>query len=69
MAKLKWLSGSMAEINETFGSAQCLTNLEVDKERQIVHILQDEDHVALTQSEAKALVSYLNSVIPSMKEI
>jgi hypothetical protein len=70
MSNLKWDgNGSGAEIIDySTSGTRWNTYLEVDEFKNVVHIRQDEDHIALTKREAEALVSYLNCVILTMKD-
>ncbi|WKV23449.1 hypothetical protein SEA1_gp0101 [Salmonella phage SEA1] len=73
MAKLIWEGvGYGAKIEEDIpGSNQkWYTELDVISNQSHVSIydVDNGDEVSLTKSEAEALVKYLNSVIPTMKE-
>lgn len=75
MTKLVWEKGSDAHI-EAVSDNDSSTILDVIRGRRtlgktydLVRIRQDNDDIRFTKSELQSLVSYLNSVIPTMKDL
>lgn len=75
MTKLVWEKGSDAHI-EAVSDNDSSTILDVMRGRStlgktydLVRIRQDGDDIRFTKSELQSLVSYLNSVIPTMKDL
>lgn len=74
MSKLVWERGCTAAIlaiddDEEETTMHMIRNLQVeDKEFDILVMKQGNDEFRFTKSELKSLVSYLNCVIPTMKD-